>query len=440
MLVLDVAILPPSAAVEVDILGMSKKKIYLDHAATTPVDEEVFEAMRPYFSEKFGNPSSSHQFGKEAREATEKARKQVADFLRCKPEEIIFTSGATESNNLAVKGVIKKISSGQLAAGKKPHLITSAIEHPCVLNACRSLEADGSAEVTYLSVNTEGLVEVKEIEKAIKNNTVLVSVMYANNEIGTIQPIEEIGELIKRLNGSRGGEQSSRIYFHTDAVQAVNYLDCDVNKLGVDLLSVSAHKFYGPKGIGALFAKEGTSISRIQDGGGQEFKVRAGTHNVPGIVGLGDAIARIKNNELGVKNIEKLRDKLADGILKSVPNSKLNGSREKRLPNNVNISFPGAEGEAILLALDFEGIAVSTGSACASGDLEPSHVLVALGLGPEDYHSSVRFTLGKYTTEEEIGRVLAVLPGTIERLRTISGQGGETRQTTKKKWWEKCAY
>jgi len=402
---------------------MSKKKIYLDYAATTPVDEEVFEAMKPYFCEKFGNPSSSHQFGKETREAVEAARKQVADFLRCKPEEIIFTSGATESNNLAIKGVTaKSIGQKKSGAGFVPHVITSSVEHSCVLNACKALEDDKLAEVTYLSVNKEGLVEIEEIERAVKSRTVLVSIMYANNEIGTVQPIEEIGNLIKRLNGSRGGERSSRIYFHTDAVQAINYLDCDVNTLGVDLLSISAHKFYGPKGVGALFIKEGTSIARIQDGGGQEFGMRPGTHNVPGIVGLGEAITKIKNNESVNENIERLSDKLIDGILKSVPNSKLNGSCKKRLPNNVNISFPGAEGEAILLALSFEGVAVSTGSACASSDLRPSHVLVALGLGPEDYHSSVRFTLGKYTTEEEIGRVLTVLPGIIERLRKISGQ------------------
>ncbi len=429
---------------------MDKKKIYLDYAATTPVDDEVLEAMRPYFSEKFGNPSSSHQLGKEAGEAVEAARKQAADFLRCKPEEIIFTSGATESNNLAVKGVVRKVlrqgfggelsrtARDKLSQGKpfgaaqdKLHVIASAIEHPCVLEACRALEKDGLAEVTYLPVNKEGLVEIEEIKKAIKTNTVLVSVMYANNEIGTIQPIEEIGEVIKRLNGSRGGQQSSRIYFHTDAAQAANYLDCDVNKLGVDLLSISAHKIYGPKGVGALFVKEGTSIARIQDGGGQEFKMRAGTHNVPGIVGLGEAIEKVgarsfdhaqdKNQELGTM-VLRLRDKLIDGILKAVPNAKLNGSQEKRLPNNANFSFPGAEGEAILLALDLEGIAVSTGSACASSDLKPSHVLIALGLGPEDYHSSARFSLGKQTIEEEIDRVLAVLPGIIERLRKISGR------------------
>ncbi|MBI4837540.1 MAG: cysteine desulfurase [Candidatus Portnoybacteria bacterium] len=420
-----------------------KKKIYLDYAATTPVDKEVFEAMKPYFCEKFGNPSSSHQFGKEAREAVEAARKQVADFLRCKPEEIIFTSGATESNNLAVKGVIKSFKIEQVPRKReqvssfksRPHIITSAIEHSSVLDVCRALEKDGSAEVTYLPVNKEGLVEIEEIEGAIGNNTVLVSIMYANNEIGTIQPVEEIGDLIKNKNKENFSTGSkNKIFFHTDAAQAVNYLDCNVGKLGVDLLSISAHKFYGPKGVGALFVKEGTSIARIQDGGGQESKMRAGTHNVPGIVGLGEAIARISvqggsasggtNEDIRFKSekILKLKNKLIDGILRDVPNAKLNGSREKRLPNNVNISFPGAEGEAILLALDFEGIAVSTGSACASSDLKPSHVLVALGLGPEDYHSSVRFSLGKYTTKEEIDQVLAVLPGIIERLRKISGK------------------
>jgi cysteine desulfurase len=407
---------------------MAKEKIYLDYAATTPMDEAVFGAMKPFFCETFGNASSAHQFGREAREAVEKARAQAAEFLGCAPEEIIFTSCATESNNLALKGVVKKIRQMR-GAGFVPHIITSAIEHHCVIHSCEALEKDGLAEVTYLPVDKEGLVEVESVEKAIKENTILVSIMYANNEIGTVQPIKEIGEVIKRKNNENFSTSSkNKLYFHVDAVQAINYLDCNVDRLGADLLSLSAHKFYGPKGVGALYIRKGTPIKRIQDGGEQEFKLRAGTLNTPGIVGLGEAIKSIKYNVVSIKEIERLRDKLIDNILRNVPNAKLNGSREKRLLNNANFSFPGAEGEAILLALDLEGIAVSTGSACASENLNPSHVLIALGLGPEETHSSIRMTLGKYTKEEDIDRVLEILPKAVERLRNISGQKGEAKK------------
>jgi cysteine desulfurase len=408
-----------------------KRKIYLDYAATTPVSAEVFEVMKPYFCEEFGNASSAHSFGQRARQGVEKARLQVAEFLGCDAREIIFTSCATESNNLAIKGVIKKIRNDR---GKDflPHIITSAIEHHCVLHACEALEEDGF-EVTYLPINNQGLVEINELEKAIKENTVLVSIMYANNEIGTVQPIEEIGNLIKGVNVKRKelnpSAGSGQVYFHVDAVQAINYLDCNVDKLNVDLLSLSAHKFYGPKGVGTLYERKGTPIARIQDGGEQEFKMRAGTHNTAGIVGLGAAIAAISNDQFLISNkIRRLRDELIKGVLEKIPNSKLNGSREKRLPNNANFSFPGAEGEAILLSLDLEGIAVSTGSACASENLNPSHVLMALGLGPEDAHASIRFTLGKYTTEEEIDYVLGILPKVIEKLRKISGNRGEAKK------------
>ena len=409
---------------------MNKPKIYLDNAATTRMDEAVFEAMKPFFCEKFGNASSAHQFGREARGAVEKAREQVANFLGCEPREVIFTSCATESNNLAIKGVVRKIK--QKGFDGNPHIITSAIEHHCVLHACEALEKDGLAEITYLPVNKEGLVEIKDVEKAIKENTALISIMYANNEIGIIQPIEEIGKLIKEYNenpSTRSARSGNKIFFHVDAVQAVNYLDCNVDKLGADSLSLSAHKFYGPKGVGALYIRKGTPIARIQDGGEQEFKLRSGTYNTPGIVGLGKAIDEIKNQKSKIKNILLLRDKLIEGVFKAISNTKLNGSREKRLPNNANFSFPGAEGEAILLSLDLEGIAVSTGSACASENLNPSHVLTALGLGPEDSHSSTRFTLGKYTSEHDINYVLEVLPRVINKLRKISGQGkGEAKK------------
>lgn len=412
----------------------NKNKIYLDYAATTPVDPEVFKAMEPYFCADFGNPSSAHQFGQKARAAVEKARAQVAEFLGCQSGEIIFTSGATESNNLAIKGIVYKIRNQKFypeqsrgaEIQKLPHVITSQIEHHCVLDTCKNLEEGGMAEVTYLPVSKEGLMEVSEIERAIKDNTVLVSIMYANNEIGTIQPIEEIGRLLKKINI---GRSDNKIYFHTDAVQAINYLNCNVDDLGVDLLSLSAHKFYGPKGVGALYIKEGTPIKKIQDGGAHEFNLRAGTYNTPDIVGLGEAVSKIKNEKLKIKNIEKLRDELIDGVLKNIPNSKLNGSPDMRLPNNANFSFPGAEGESVMMALDLEGFAVSTGSACASENLQPSHVMMALGLPHEDAHTSIRVTLGKYTTEEEINKFLVALPKVVERLRKISG----TEQVKSKK-------
>ncbi|PIQ74846.1 MAG: cysteine desulfurase NifS [Candidatus Portnoybacteria bacterium CG_4_8_14_3_um_filter_40_10] len=398
-------------------MGENKNRIYLDYAATTPVDPEVFEAMKPYFGDDFGNPSSAHQFGQKARQGLDKARAQVAEFFGCKPEEIIFTSGATESNNLAIKGVIYKIQNSKFKIQSLPHVITSQIEHHCVLDTCKNLEETGFAQVTYLPVNKEGLVEIEALEKVIKENTVLVSIMYANNEIGTVQPIEEIGKLIKKLNQSR----QQKIYFHTDAVQAINYLNCKVDALQVDLLSMSAHKFYGPKGVGALYIRKGTPVKKIQDGGAHEYDLRAGTYNIGGIVGLGKAITMI--NSQTAQRIKKLRDKMVEEVLKLIPNSKLNGSRQHRLQNNANFSFPGAEGESIMMALDQERIAVSTGSACASENLQPSHVLTALGLKPEESHTSIRVTLGKYTKEEEIDRFLEVLPKVVERLRQISGSG-----------------
>jgi cysteine desulfurase len=378
--------------------------------------------MKPYLMEDFGNASSAHQFGQKARQGLDKARAQVADFLACKPEEVIFNSGATESNNLAIKGVIYKVQSSKFKVQSLPHVITSQIEHHCVIDTCKNLEETGFAEVSYLPVNEEGLVEIETLQKAIKENTVLVSIMYANNEIGTVQPIEEIGKLIKKLNQSR----EKKIYFHTDAVQAANYLNCNVDFLGVDLLAISAHKFYGPKGVGVLYIRKGTPIKKIQEGGAHEYDLRAGTYNIGGIVGLGKAITLI--NSQTAQRIEKLRDKMAEDVLKLIPNSKLNGSREHRLQNNANFSFPGAEGESIMMALDQEGIAVSTGSACASENLQPSHVLTALGLKPEESHTSIRVTLGKYTKEEEINRFLEVLPKVVERLRQISGSGGADKK------------
>jgi cysteine desulfurase len=415
---------------------MKNKKIYLDYAATTPVDKEVFAAMRPYFSEKFGNAMSIHRFGQEALAAIDKARSTLAKFFNAETGEIIFTSGATESNNLAIKGVIKSYyashgirelssrSFESLALGKykKPHIVTTAFEHHCVLYACKNAEKEGLAEVTYVRPGKDGIVRAADIKRNIRPNTILVSVMYVNNEIGTVQPIAEIGKIIKEINSLRG-DDNNRLIFHTDATQAVNYFNCDVNKLGVDLLSMSAHKIYGPKGVGMLYVRKGTPIRHIQEGGDQEYKMRAGTHNVAGIVGLGKAIEQVKSQKSKAKSQEilKLRDYLIKKVLKEIPKSKLNGSKIKRSPNNANFSFADVEGEGLLLSLDMEGIASSTGSACSSGALAPSHVLLSIGLKPEEAHGSLRMTLGKYTTKKDIEIAISKLKEVIGRLRKISG-------------------
>ncbi|KKT17334.1 MAG: cysteine desulfurase NifS [Candidatus Nealsonbacteria bacterium RIFCSPHIGHO2_01_FULL_43_31] len=389
-------------------------KTYLDYAATTPCDPKVTRAMSVFLKKDFGNPSSIHNFGQKASMAIGGARQSVAEFLGCESEEIVFTGSATEADNLAIFGTVKasKIT--------KPHIITSQIEHPAVLESCRELEKQG-AEITYLPVNKDGVVEIAELKKALRPNTLLVSIIYANNEVGTIQPIAEIGELIGHAMSS--GHRMSKIYFHTDAVQAANFLDCDVKKLGVDLLTLSAHKIYGPKGIGALYVKKGTPIAPVIYGGGHERGLRSGTENVAGIVGLGQAIKEIQNPKLKIQNIKirQFRDKLIKTILKIIPGSRLNGSLTQRLANNVNISFDGAEGEAIIVMLDQKGIAASTGSACSSGSLEPSHVLLAMGLSEEQAHGSLRLTLGKLTTQQDIEKVFKVLPTVIQRLRKISG-------------------
>ena len=391
------------------------KKIYLDYAATTPVDKKVVDEMLPYFSEKFGNPSSIHQFGQEAMEGVDKARSQVAEFLNCSASEVIFTSGATESNNLTIKGLIKATQV------ENPHIITSAIEHHCVLNSCETVQKDKMAEVSFVKVNKEGIINPEDIKNTIKENTVLVSVMYGNNEVGIIQPIAEIGKVIKEINQERENQKLPKVYFHTDAVQAVNYLDCNVESLGVDFLSLSGHKIHGPKGIGVLYVKRGTKIKSVQQGGEQEYNLRAGTHNVPGIVGIGKAISLVLENRKLSEKTKKLRDYFIDEVLKNIPNVQLNGSKEFRLPHNANLSFKGVEGESLLMMLDQEGIAISTGSACSSASLEPSHVLSAMGIPPEIAHASIRFTLGKETTKDEIDFTLKVLIEKIKRLREISG-------------------
>jgi len=395
------------------------KKIYLDHAATTPVDKKVLKEMMPYFSRNFGNASSIHSFGQEASQAVEKARMQVSKYFNANLNEIIFTSGATESNNLAIKGVVKAYYKKEK---KKPHVITTTFEHHCVLETVKKMEKENLIEATFVSPKKDGVIDARDIKNAIKPNTILVSVMYVNNEIGTVQPISEIGKLIKKINeANKLKAKSCKLFFHTDATQAVNYFDCNVEKLGVDLLSMSAHKIYGPKGMGVSYVKFGLDIARIQDGGAQEFGLRAGTLNVSGIVGLGSAIEKVKSQKSKVKSMVVLRDYLINKILKEIPDSRLNGSRIKRSPNNVNVNFSRVEGESLLMMLSVEGIFASTGSACSSGSLSPSHVLLALGLKPEETHGSLRLTLGKNTTKKEIDYAVKVIKKSVGKLRKVSG-------------------
>lgn len=385
-------------------------RIYFDYAATTPTDQRVVTAMLPYFNEKFGNPSSIHSFGQETKSAVEKAREQVAKLIGAKPAEIIFTSGGTEADNHALMGVA--------FANEKQgdHLIISGVEHHAVTECADFLKKRGF-RVTVLPVDKYGLVDPAEVAKAIDAKTILVSVMHANNEIGTVQPLAAIANVIKERKAALG----TKIYFHTDAVQTAGHLPIDVEALGVDLLSISAHKLYGPKGVGALYLRKGTRLTSFLHGGAQEGGKRGSTENVPGIVGFG-AAAEIALQEMEGENarVAKLRDKLKDGLLDRIPESQLNGHPLDRLPNNLNITIKYIEGESMLLSLDMEGIAASTGSACSSGSLEPSHVLLAIGLPHELAHGSIRFSLGKYTTEAEVDRVLEVFPPIVERLRKMS--------------------
>ena len=376
-------------------------KVYLDHGATTPVDKEVVKAMLPYFTKDFGNASSLHQFGQKAKEALENSREIIAKKLNAEPKEIVFTGSGSESDNLAIKGI------AYANKDKGNHIITSKIEHPAILETCKALEKEGFG-VTYLDVDEEGFISLEELKKSITNKTILVSIMHANNEIGTIEPIEEIGKICKE----------KKVYFHTDAVQSFTKVPIDVKKMNVDLISLSSHKIHGPKGVGALFIKNGTKIQKMTHGGHHENDKRAGTENIPGIVGFTKA-AELANEEY-TSHMTKLRDALIKELEK-IPNSQLNGPRgNKRLCNNANLSFHFIEGESALLRLDMKGIAVSTGSACSSQSLTPSHVLTAIGLKPEIAHGSLRFTLGRENTEKEIDYVLKVLPKVVEELREIS--------------------
>ena len=381
-----------------------KRIIYMDHSATTYTKKEVVDAMLPYFTEHFGNPSSIYGIAHESKNAVDAARAQVAKALGADPDEIYFTSGGSESDNWAIKGVAW--------ANRKRgnHIITSQIEHHAVLHTCQFLEKEGFV-VTYLPVDQYGLVDPAELEKAITDKTILISIMYANNEIGTIEPIAELGAVARKHT----------VYFHTDAVQAIGNVPIDVKAQNIDLLSLSAHKFYGPKGAGALYIKKGVRIQNLIHGGGQEKKRRAGTENLAGIVGMGKAIGLATADIPGHnRKIQAMRDRLVKTVLEKIPHTRLNGHPEKRLPGNFNVSFEFIEGESMLLWLDDEGICASTGSACTSGSLEPSHVLLATGLPVEVSHGSLRLTLGDVNTDEDVDTVLEVLPKVVSRLREMS--------------------
>jgi len=380
------------------------RRVYLDNNATTPLAPEVFEAMKPYLAQDYGNASSIHWFGQQARAAVESAREQVARLLNARSSEIVFTSGGTESDNAAILGIV------EAAKSDSKHVVTTAIEHHAVLYTAKALEKRG-VRVTYARVGSSGVVDPADVERAIRPDTVLISVMHANNELGTIQPLEEIG----RIAGERD------IYFHTDAVQSVGKIPVDVEKLGVDLIALSAHKLHGPQGVGALYLRKGTVLKPLLYGGHHERDRRPGTENLAGIVGLGKAseLARERMAEEGVR-LRVLRDRLEQSIREKAPLVSVNGDRGRRLPTTTNMSFDYIEGEGFVIALDLRGVACSTGAACSSGSLEPSHVLSAIGLSPEQARSSIRFSLGRFNTDQDIDRTLEVLPAVVEQLRALS--------------------
>ena len=380
------------------------QRVYLDYTATTPTRPDVVKAMLPYFTDVFGNPSSIHSYGQEGKEAIEEARVKVAELIGAQDEEIVFTSGGTEADNFALKGV------AYANEKKGNHIIASPIEHHAVMETCKFLEQRGF-RVTFLPVDEYGLVDPDDVRRAITSETILISVMHANNEIGTIEPIAEIGKLARE----------AEICFHTDAVQTVGHIPVDVDEFGVDLLSLSAHKLYGPKGVGALYIRKGTKLTPFMHGGEQERRRRAGTENIPGIVGLGKAVELVRQEmSEEAERLTLLRDRLIKGLMEQIDHVHLNGHPRARLPNNVNVSIDFVEGESMVLNLDMEGICASTGSACSSASLEPSHVLLATGVLPEQAHGSLRLTLGRWTIEEDIQRVLEVLPRIVAKLRAMS--------------------
>jgi cysteine desulfurase len=383
--------------------------IYLDYNATTPLDSRVFEAMAPYMTKHWGNPSSPYSFGNQARIAVEKARERLAECLGCKPAEVIFTSCGTESDNLAVRGVAHPLRS------RGNHIVTTVIEHHAVLNTCKALEAEGY-RITYIPVGSDGAVRIEDIEKSLCSETILITIMHANNETGVIQPVEEIAALAKR----RG------IVFHMDAVQTAGKLPCRLCELGADLISISGHKIYGPKGTAALYIHEGTPLDPLLTGGPHERSLRAGTENVAGIVGLSHAIAlAAEAEESEYKRLRILRDRFEAQISSALPRVKINGASAQRVPNTSSVSFESVDGESVVLSLDLRGIYVSTGSACSTGDPEPSHVLLAMGLSPKEAQGSIRISLGKDTREEDINSVVEALTNTVKRLRGISSVGSE---------------
>jgi cysteine desulfurase len=379
-------------------------RIYLDHNATTPVDPAVLDAMLPYFSAEFGNAASIHTVGQRARAAVETAREQVAALLGARPQEIVFTSGGTESDNHAIFGILRS------TPGATKHIITTAIEHEAVLNTCQALEKEG-ASVTYLPVGSRGVIDPEELRDAIRPHTALITVMHANNELGTIQPLAEIGRIATQND----------VYFHTDAVQSVGKIPVDVSALGVDLLSLSGHKLYAPKGIGALYIRGGTRLKQLLYGGHHQRGFRPGTENVPGIVGLGKAaeLARSSFAEDAAR-ISALRDTLEQNLVERIPQARINAADSPRTPNTANITFPGIEGEALIIALDMKSIACSTGAACSSGAVEPSHVLTAIGLSADEARASIRFSLGRHTTAAEIEYALEAVPAAVAQLRELS--------------------
>lgn len=393
--------------------------IFLDHAAATPLDPRVLKAMLPYFDKTYANPSSLHSPGQSANKAVTQSRKSIATVLNGHADEVIFTSGGTESDNLAIRGVLEAVAPrlGWDGSTPMPHVVTTAIEHHAVLEPLTYLEKIGVIKLTIIKPKKDGVISVQDVMEVINSNTVLVSVMYANNEIGTIQPVAEIGKALLRW---RKENNTALPYFHSDACQAAGYLDLNVEKLHVDLLALNAGKIYGPKGVGLLFVRRGTKLLPMTRGGGQERGLRSGTENTPGIVGMAKALELVqKNREKESKRLSLLRNRLIDGLLR-LPKSRLNGDADQRLPNNINISFLDIEGEAAMLYLDAKSIACSTGSACASSSLDPSHVILALGMSYEAAHGSLRFTLGKSTTKSDVDYVISVMPGIVEMLRKIS--------------------